>query len=306
MALRPNGSPAQHVDPDDTRVRTTVGAVPGPARRDEGPESARFFELANDQVYTVTHAALAPRRGAVLLCGPSGVERERAYLTLVQWARSLAAHGYEVLRFDYRGQGESTGRFEDMVFTRWREDAEFCERRLRAVAQGTPLVLQGVRMGALVAAELFASGVGDGLLLWAPPASAEALLNDSLRHNLFEQRLAGPGTPHRLREQLLADLEAGELIHVDGYSWTRAMWREARAHPLRLPQSGERRPWRSLQTQAGTQLATEPEAGSGHAVVDADSFWHSRSSLLVPRSDGFFQASLHWLDTCEPWGAGAT
>jgi hypothetical protein len=37
--------------------------------------------------------------------------------------------------------------------------------------------------------------------------------------------------------------------------------------------------------------------------VDADTFWRSSSLLLVPRSEGFFQASTRWLDENEPWRA---
>jgi hypothetical protein len=101
------------------------------------------------------------RGEGLLLCGPFAVERERAYLTLVLWARTLASRGFEVMRFDYRGQGESTGAFEDMTIARWREDAAFCAARLSAATQGGAVVLQGVRLGALIAAELFASGVGE-------------------------------------------------------------------------------------------------------------------------------------------------
>lgn len=250
-----------------------------------GPvESAQFFDLADDQIYTVTHAAAGARRGAVLLCGPFGVERERAYLTIVHWARRLAAQGFEVMRFDYRGQGESTGVFEEMTLRRWREDAARCAAGLSEAARGEPLVLQGIRLGALIAAELFASSVGDGLLLWEPPDSAEALLRDTLRHNLVEQRKSDPTAPPKLREQLIAALEAGEQVNVDGYFWTRELWREAQGHPLLLPPASEVRPWQAFRAQD----------------VDADTFWGSSSPLLVPHSEGFFRASSQWLDANSP------
>ena len=269
-------------------------------------EAARFFDFADGQIYTVTHAALRPCRGAVLLCGPFAVERERAYLTLVLWARMLAARGFEVMRFDYRGNGESSGTFEDMTLSRWREDAAFCAARLSAAAHGGALVLQGIRLGALIAAELFASGVGDGLLLWAPPASAEALLRDTLRHNLVAQRMADPGSPPRMREQLIAALEAGELVNVDGYFWTRALWMEAKQHPLLLPPASEARPWHALEAQSGAAATSRTSRLGRPEAVDADTFWKSSSPLLVPRSEGFFQASLRWLDENEPWpGSGA-
>ena len=271
--------------------RTHSALVPAPGLH-AGPsgnplESPRFLDFADGQIYTVTHAALRPRRASVLLCGPFGIERERSYLTHVLWARTLAARGFEVMRFDYRGHGESTGSFEEMTIRRWREDAAFCASRLSAATRRDALVLQGTRLGALIAADLFASGIGDGLLLWEPPASAEAHLRDTLRHHLVAQRLSEPDRPPRLREQLIADLEAGEHVVVDGYSWTRGLWRDAQRHPLILPSSHETRPWLVLNA----------------ANVGADTFWKSSSPLLVPRSEGFFHESLEWLDACEPWCA---
>src|SRR5207253_9498078 len=114
---------------------------------DRAFESARLLDFAGAQIYSVLHSAAGQRRGAVLLCGPFGIERERAYLTFVQWARRLALHGVDAMRFDYSGTGESSGRFEDTTLSRWREDAAFCAARLSEAARGAPLVLQGTRLG---------------------------------------------------------------------------------------------------------------------------------------------------------------
>lgn len=276
-----------------------------PEQERSAQESALYLDSDEGQIYTVKHSALRARRGAVLLCGPFGVERERAYLTLVQWARDLAEQGFEVLRFDYRGTGESCGSFEDMTLSQLREDAAFCAAHLSAALHGGALVLQGVRLGALIAAELFASGLGDGLLLWAPPASAEALLRDNLRHNLVAQRMADPAAPPKVREQWIAALEGGECIDVDGYSWTPALWSEAKRHALLLPPTSETRPWRVMETPCTLGAAGDSRPSSRTETVDADTFWQSSSRLLVPHAEGFFRASLRWLDDSEPWRGSA-
>jgi len=144
------------------------------------------------------------------------------------------------------------------------------------------------------------------MLLWAPPASAEALLRDTLRHNLIAQRLSDPEAPPRARAQLIAALEAGERVNVDGYSWTRELWQDARRHPLRLPAADEARPWHVLHAAPAASavsvapLAHEARPPPQPEAVDADTFWQSSSSLLVPRSAAFFRASLRWLDASEP------
>jgi alpha/beta superfamily hydrolase len=270
----------------------TLPAARGFERKRTGDELARYDDTLDEQIYSVLHAAKTPRKGAVLICGPFAAERERAYLSLVQWSRTLAAQGFDALRFDYRGIGESTGRFEEMTTSRWREDAELCAAHLSEASRGVPLILHGVRFGALLAAELFAAHVGDALLMWAPPASATELLRDTLRHNLISQRFNDPDAPGRTRDEQIAAIEAGELVNVDGYSWSADLWRDAQQHPLIVPAEDERRPWIALHTRrtagSGSQLARAE-------TIEAGDFWGTSSMLLVPHVEGFVDASLRWL-----------
>jgi predicted alpha/beta hydrolase len=55
----------------------------------------------------------------VLLVGPLASARHYSYTYWVLWARYLAQRGVEVLRYDYRGVGESEGVFEEMSFDHW-------------------------------------------------------------------------------------------------------------------------------------------------------------------------------------------
>jgi pimeloyl-ACP methyl ester carboxylesterase len=270
------------------------------------PEFARYFDTAGGQIYSVLHATRSVRRGAVLLCGPFGAERERAYLSLVKWARTLAAQGFDTLRFDYRGVGESSGTFEDSSLSEWSQDAELCAARLCDSAPDVPLILHGVRLGALIAAELFAAGLGDALLLWQPPPSGGELLRETLRHNLIAQRFNDPGAPGKTREQQIAALEAGELVNVDGYRWSARLWNDAQRHSLTAPSAGERRPWKALQVRGSAPSSLEDRAPAHVEHVDAERFWGTSSMLLVPRVEAFFQSSLCWLDECEATRARAS
>ena len=59
-------------------------------------------------VYTPAHAAGRPARG-VVLCHPWGQEYLHAHRSLRKLGDLLAAAGFDVLRFDYFGTGDSAG-----------------------------------------------------------------------------------------------------------------------------------------------------------------------------------------------------
>jgi len=81
-------------------------------------ERAGYFPVPDAHLYTVLHQVEAPL-ARVLLVGPFTSERHTSYGLWLQWARSLAARRIEVVRFDYRGIGESTGVFAEMSLRSW-------------------------------------------------------------------------------------------------------------------------------------------------------------------------------------------
>lgn len=236
-------------------------------------ERPAYLEHAGERLYSVLHPARGPRRALLLLAGPFGGERERAYLSSVAWARRLARGGVDVLRFDYRGLGESGGDFEALSLDDWKADTAAAARALRERAEGIPLILHGLRLGGLFAAELFAEGLGDALLLWSPPAGARDHLWEQLRRNLFMEMLLRPGGSPKPREAYAAELEAGRRVNVDGYVWSPALWPASRDVLLRLPGASETRPWRR---------------------IDGTRFWES-GARLMPDTTKLFEASEAWI-----------
>lgn len=88
-------------------------------------------------------------------------------------ARDLAAEGIACVRFDFYGNGESDGEFEDMTFSGLYADAEdmFCWMAQQSFVAPEQMYLSGQSMGGYVAASCAPKLHPKGLLLLCPGAS---------------------------------------------------------------------------------------------------------------------------------------
>lgn len=144
-------------------------------------EQFRAFEVDGDRIAASIHIPdQTPAPGLVMCHGFTG-QRTEAHFLFVKAARALCGAGLNVLRFDFRGSGESDGRFRDMTISREIEDALEALRVIRAepdvVAERVGLL--GLSLGGLVAA-CAASRDGDvrALVLWSAVADMEGLVRD--------------------------------------------------------------------------------------------------------------------------------
>jgi pimeloyl-ACP methyl ester carboxylesterase len=186
-------------------------------------EHARYYPVSGAYLYTVLHEVSNPL-ARVLLVGPFASERHFSYHPWVRWARYLAARRIEVLRYDYRGVGESTGVFYRMGFDQWSEDVQYLASSFAARSPGVPLVLHGLEIGAILAGRCFAQGRGDALLLWSPPPDANQALRASLRRWAGLEQLFESTENRRTTMDYIRQLERGESIEVAGYEWSSTLW----------------------------------------------------------------------------------
>lgn len=186
-------------------------------------EQAGYFEVPGAHLYTVLHAVADPV-ARVLLVGSFASERHLSYIPWVHWARYLAARGMECLRYDYRGIGESTGVFEEMSFENWAEDVELLAGWLRRLSPDLPLLLHGLELGGLLAANTFARGAGDGLLLWSPPANANVALRTALLRRVAVEHAFKYGDERKPVSHYIEELENGAFLDVEGYQLPGRLW----------------------------------------------------------------------------------
>lgn len=189
-------------------------------------EHAGYFPVPGAHLYTVLHEVKNPV-GRMLLVGPFASDRHSSYTPWVRWARYLAAHDIEVLRYDYRGIGESTGDFEQMTFAHWSEDIGLLLRWFAARAPQAPLFLHGVGLGAVLAGRAFHYGLGDGLMLWSAPANANVALRATLMRWVGLEQIFKFGREQKSASDYINGLEMGSPLEVDGYSWSVDLWRDS-------------------------------------------------------------------------------
>lgn len=138
------------------------------------------------------------RPPCVLICHGLGGHKTGRYRVYVELAEALVAMGIAVFRFDFRGSGDSEGRFHEMTLTGEISDATVAllhlyhrERRLNAHRLG----IFGRSLGGAVAIHTAANfGHIKSIALWAPMFSG-----DQWRH-LWEHVSTGLATEHESQE----------------------------------------------------------------------------------------------------------
>jgi pimeloyl-ACP methyl ester carboxylesterase len=129
---------------------------------------ALWMDTSEGRLFGVLHAARSPLRAGVVFCAPILHEHVRSHRLFALLAHELSGHGFNVLRFDYRGTGDSEGPDEAFSMQHAATDAEIAIEHLRSSTPGLPVIVLGIRAGAYPAAHLARSGRCERLWLWQP------------------------------------------------------------------------------------------------------------------------------------------
>jgi predicted alpha/beta hydrolase len=139
---------------------------------------ALFFGPSSQQIFAAYHPAIGGS-GKVLtvICPPLFSEYMLTHRALRELAISLAERGQHVLRFDYRGTGDSFADLGEVTISDWVEDIALVVREGRDLSGSSVVRLLGVRASALLACRsVGACSIVERLVLWDPVPDGAAYL----------------------------------------------------------------------------------------------------------------------------------
>lgn len=235
---------------------------------------------------------------AFVFCHPLAEEKLWAHRVFVSYARHLAAAGYPVLRFDMSGNGDSGGSFSDISMTTLCDDLRGAIAEVRRLTGAEDVSLLGLRLGANVAMTV-AEDARDirHLVLWSPITDGERYLQDLLRINLMTQMATYKEIRYE-RPALVAELERGQTVNVDGYDMGRQLYSSV---SLIKPGTPHRFAGPCLVVQIDRQARPAPElqrmadsyAAATLRFAQEDAFWKEIAN--------FYQTAPKLFDVTDDW-----
>ena len=139
---------------------------------------AYFFGDAGRQLYGAFHEPSGSAEQGVVLAYPGPQEYMPSHYAFRLLAAQLAREGFAVLRFDWRGTGDSAGESVDINFQQYREDLQSAVQELIDVSGVRRVSVVGFRLGANMAASTQYKHHLDQLVLWEPIQSGASYLSE--------------------------------------------------------------------------------------------------------------------------------
>ena len=144
-----------------------------------------FFGTSDRQLFGAYHPARGGGHLGAVLCHPWGPEYPRAHRAMRFLAELLANSGRHVLRFDWYGTGDSGGEcFEGGEPRSWAQDLQEAVEELKDMADLRNTAIVGLRMGAIVGAQIAKKRIDvDRLVLWDPIVEGTEYLDSLVTEN---------------------------------------------------------------------------------------------------------------------------
>lgn len=274
-------------------------------------ETPLFFRSGPVELYGVLHEPAAPAcQPAFVFCHPFGEEKLWAHRVFVAFARELTRRGHAVLRFDYRGNGDSEGEFSDTTLETNLDDIAAAVAFLKARRKVESVGLMGLRLGATQAA-LAADGRDDvsSLILWSPVTDGGRYMQELLRINLATQ-MATHGAITADREALVEQMRTGQTVNVDGYEVTLPFFEQVSSVNLATSPRSFAGPCVLVQIERSRASAPSKDLidlqqkyrNASLQFVEEEPFW-KEIHRFYEVADRLFADTLSWLDQLSPRNA---
>lgn len=259
----------------------------------------------------------AQRRSGLgfVMSHPFGEEKLWSHRVFVVFARTLAARGIPVLRFDYTGAGDSEGDTAQAGVDTYLDDLGAAVSMLGERVKDVKRVgLVGLRFGATLAALFAARARADGgasavldapVVLWDPVLDGESYIQELLRINLSTQ-LAVYGKVRESRDQLVEQIRAGGTANVEGYEIGQRLLDSATTRAAELRASGLKHAGGTLVVQIAATDKQKPredlqqfaQASQDASFVRAieQPFWREIKPFCA-RAEDLQNRTLEWLES---------
>jgi alpha/beta superfamily hydrolase len=189
-------------------------------------ESARFLGSGTDRIYAYQYLPASKRGNAIVMCPAILGDFASNYRREVVGSRALAARGFAVTRFHYRGAGNSDGTVSDLSFDSMVEDAMTAADALVAAAGVDDVSFLGTRFGSLVAAAATRARAARAVAMWEPMADARSYFREMNRSRMMHE-VSGGERQGATFDDLAADLRANGAADLLGYTLGRPLFETA-------------------------------------------------------------------------------
>ena len=181
------------------------------------PEQLGYIKaLDGSPIYAAHHAPEGSAHHTelpVVIVPPLFEERKSAYATLRKLALKLAAQGHPVMRFDYRGSGESGSA---SALRRWEhlaQDVATVRKTLASISGKRDSALVGLRLGATLALQETGRVGGECVVALAPIiAGATQVRLWKMRSKIRSEMTAGESG-----SGAASQMNQDEVLDFDGY-----------------------------------------------------------------------------------------
>lgn len=267
-----------------------------------------FFGAGDSRMFGMAYAPTGRPIAGMLICPPLQSEFLTNYRREVLLARELAAAGFAVARFHYRGTGHSDGDERSITFDSMLADADEAAAWLRARSGVETLAFLGTRLSAMTALAVAAARSGAPVVLWDPVVDGDRYFQELFRFRKMSLLSRGERGPQRspfeeIRESGFAD--------IFGYRIDRALFDSFRGRALADQVGAVARPILLIQMDVRTRLRSEyaslvDAAARGGSSLDVELFegkegwWFPGGQMREPaqhRSQAVVEHTRRWLSS---------